>query len=259
MNVAQTEAVAVDGPAGEQHPLSRVQTDLFCGDCGENLYARPIWRTEDTGLLVARCPRCGKVHPAVEALPYRRVWRARLGVTLGLAWVGLLLTAAAIGLTVDYALQLEAPRWDYQKTEASPYLQPTLNWPRTLGQFRWLLPLAGGLCVGFGVLLASALYHWRARWHVLAAAALPFAGLLIAWLEWRDRRFYMDWSEDPLRDMLLIAAIVAAVQAVGGVIGVCIGRPVVRGLLRVLLPNASRKHFAFLWRRDGRQLPLGPH
>ena len=106
-----------------------------------------------------------------------------------------------------------------------------------------------------GAALSCLLYHWRRFWHVALMIVLPPA-MLALWVGevFLEPEYYLP----RLQAGLACALITAAAMMVGGAIGVLIGRPIGRGLLRVLLPNRPRQLFAFLWRRDGKEMPVGP-
>jgi len=235
---------------GPDHPVTAIQTDIFCGSCGANLYGRPVWRTVDTHLLVVTCPRCGKLAPASEAMPYRRVWRQRLGLTLSLSWIMLLLGAFVACVSIEASLQAETPSYSRRADGRRVYLDREAT-QRTLA---YTGPISLGAGFAAGCLLACALYHWKRRWHIFAAMIVPmvatgFVALAAVGSEYRQLR---------LSNAFGVFLLVMAIQALGGILGVCVGRPVGRALVRALLPNHTRKFFAFLWRRDGKEMPLGP-
>ncbi len=246
-----------DEPTGPDHPVSRIQTDIFCPDCGDNLYDRPVWRTEDTGLLVATCDRCGKIAPANEALPYRRVWRQRLGVTLMLGWMLLLGGSLATIVGFECAIQMEPVRMNYERVDATSRdytrrMVTSINWDRTQDELLWMVPMSLALTFAAGCFLVCTVYHWRIGWHLLAAIAVPAIAMGFVWLARNGG--YRNWFAIAAPVILAVAAL----QIGGGLVGVLVGRPVGRWVIRVLLPNRGRKYFAFLWRRDGKELPQGP-
>lgn len=257
-----TDATEQDSPSaepcGEGRPLSRVQTDMFCHGCGANLYNRPVWRTNETQLLVVRCGRCGKISSANEVLPYRRVWRQRLGLVLMLLWLatlgGALLTLVAVELVILH----ETPRRNY-RSHYGPSYGPSrreigFDWSGTKEELTWAVPTSLIVTFAGGCLLSCAVYHWKMRWHVMAALAVPMIAAALFWLEYSHGR-YETWLRTGA--MHTIYAI-TALHMFGGVAGILLGRPVARKVLRVLLPSRSRGFFSFLWRRDGKDVPMGP-
>ncbi len=238
MTQTDTDHAGTDELVGEDHPLSRARTDLSCRQCGSSLYARPIWRTTEARLPVVRCQRCGTIAPAAEVLPYRRMWRQRLGMMLTLGWLCVLCGLLAVVVLAELASQ----------SMVGP-LDPYWNWTvkhseRTRTLLRWLSLIGPAAAFAGGCLLACAMYHWSARAQMAAAVALPMLALLCVWM---DRVKWERWGADgrwPVYSM-------AGVQIVSGVLGGLAGRP----LLRALLPAWLRRLFAFLWRRDGKEIP----
>jgi hypothetical protein len=93
-------------------------------------------------------------------------------------------------------------------------------------------------------------YHWPRMAHFLAALGVPLCVALIVWIAMQidrpDADFDWAWPY-VLGDAL--------VQMVGGVLGVMAGRPIARGLIRVLLPPGLRQVLAFIWLVDGKVVP----
>jgi len=242
---------------GPDHPVDVIHTDVFCQWCGANLYGSDVWRTEGTHLLVVTCSRCGRLAPASEATPYRRIWRQRLGLTLSLCWMSLLLAGFAAFVAIEAALQVTSAE---MRRQSNYYyyrsgIQPELDRGRTAEALRVTIPISLMATFAAGCLLACALYHWERPWHIAAAALSPvlatgFVALAALESEYAQSRFAVS---------LHVFFVVMLVQIGGGLIGVSVGRPVGRAVIRILLPNRTRRYFAFLWRRDGKELPLGPY
>ncbi|MDB5300946.1 MAG: hypothetical protein JWO87_2609, partial [Phycisphaerales bacterium] len=53
MNEIESEAQV--GPV-----ISNIHTDTFCESCGYNLHTQAVVRDERLGLLICRCPECGR-------------------------------------------------------------------------------------------------------------------------------------------------------------------------------------------------------
>ncbi len=251
MSQTDTSQTGTDELAGEQHPLSRVRTDLFCRECGASLYERPVWRTTEARLLVVRCERCETIVSANEVLPYRRIWRQRVGAMMTLGWLCVLggLLVAAAGVQAD--LQVYTPVVSYARASSQ---FPLLDADRT--RARLVRSISISLVVSFvvGCVLACGLYHWPTWCHSLAAAGLPALVLALVRLS-RSGPLYAKWYA---AGALGVMVGVMAVQIVGGIVGALVGRAVARGALRMALPNRLRGFFAFLWRRDGMDMPVGP-
>ena len=249
----QLVATQTAPPAGEDHPVSRVQADMFCHDCGANLYGRSVWRTPDTGLLVARCGQCGRLWPANEALPYRRVWRQRLGVAMMLGWFGILgLTLLAFIWTTGY-MEHSTVAWGYAGYGTPGGYVIEIDWPKTWTQFKQSTPVCVILSFVGGCLLACTVYHWRRWWYCVGVLFVHVCALVIVFLAWNE----MDSPGGFLQAAAPVVLLMAGLQAVAGIAGVLVGRPIGRTVIRMLLPNRSRQFFAFLWRRDGKEVPLG--
>jgi hypothetical protein len=72
-------------PLPPQRPLARhtqLETDLFCEHCGYNLHGQPVNRDERLGILVCRCPECGRFHPAGHRTTATSVWLSRFAAAL---------------------------------------------------------------------------------------------------------------------------------------------------------------------------------
>src|SRR4051812_19229538 len=79
----------------EDHPptargVSVVETDAFC-DCGYNLHGQVVWRDEGLGILVCRCPECGRHAAAGRFTGIHSAWLHRLSMALVILWVMFLL------------------------------------------------------------------------------------------------------------------------------------------------------------------------
>lgn len=112
---------------------SVIETDTFCEACGFNLMTQPVWRDEALGLLVCRCPECGRHHAAQGKTTIGTAWLHRLG-TLGLvAWVGLVLlvvTALFFGMIGNLAAAEELLTWQRTETLDGVAVQQTWD-PKT--------------------------------------------------------------------------------------------------------------------------------
>lgn len=85
-----TRLAAYDNPAmSEPVPVttSVIETDTFCEGCGFNLFTQPVWRDQRLGILVCRCPECGRHQHATGRSTVGTVWLNRLATAALLAWV----------------------------------------------------------------------------------------------------------------------------------------------------------------------------
>src|SRR4029079_18116386 len=77
-------------PLPPQRPLARytqLECDLFCENCGYNLHGQPVNRDERLGILLCRCPECGRFHPAGHRTTATSVWLSRLAAAFLALWV----------------------------------------------------------------------------------------------------------------------------------------------------------------------------
>lgn len=255
--------------------VGHVQTDTFCESCGYNLHTQAVVRDQRLGLLVCRCPECGRFSAAGRATSASRVWLNRFDTGLLIAWILFLLALFSLcslflGL-VAYGHVMQDVRFEsFQRPvpnrpgQSYPMMRYTLRdaqlsgiendieWQRREQLERALLVgitallglLAGGL---FSVLL------WHVKGWRRALALLPaFVGC--GWSA-------VVWSNDPMtvwvRDWgLRRMGLVCLGECVAIVVGVYLGRPVARGLLHILLSPKLRQHLAFLWTVDGKRLAM---
>lgn len=245
--------------------IGQIQTDTFCEGCGYNLHAQAVMRDERLGILVSRCPECGRFAPAGHSTTAARLWLSRvLTLCLGV-WVLVVLGLFALctlfmGMTAYGHLQNDvrwrqvarplsgSPSYEYYVFTPAPGDAAALQ----NQQFeRWAMAmLAAGLGLFAGMLFSVLLWHLRWPWRALAWVP-PLVGCGVAALGWANDPAAVHLQAWGLR---WIAAY-WAIECVGVGVGLLLGRPVVRGLLRVLVPPRPRQHLAFLWLVDGRQPP----
>lgn len=76
-----------------------IEMDAFCEGCGFNLCKQAVWRDERLGLLVCRCPECGKHQSGQGRSTVGTVWLSRLATAALVGWVvGILLFVLGVGL-----------------------------------------------------------------------------------------------------------------------------------------------------------------
>lgn len=91
---------ASDIPDRPKTPLQRhvrIESDLFCRHCGYNLYTQPVHTDERLGLLIVRCPECGRFESANAASNATRPWVLRIATILLAFWAFSLITLIAFG------------------------------------------------------------------------------------------------------------------------------------------------------------------
>ena len=103
---------------------------------------------------------------------------------------------------------------------------------------------SAGFAAGAVGLLAVAAWHLRRRWHVAAAvvlATVPSAWAAVGFTNGPDTRLADVWAIGQ-------AAMFGGAALAAGVLAAFLARPVLRGLVRLLLPPGMRGPVGFLWR-----------
>ncbi|MDB5353638.1 MAG: hypothetical protein JWN24_91 [Phycisphaerales bacterium] len=264
--MTQTETEAQVGPV-----ISHIHADTFCESCGYNLHSQAVMRDERLGLLVCRCPECGKWAAAGQGTSASRVWLNRFGTLLLVGWVLVLLVIFGLGTLflgmLPYGYMMSFTHWKNVEV-------PIANMPgkhQTVYRYELRDPppsdsdeaadlraqrtitmcVAAALAAVIGGLHAVFLWHARGPWRILAFA-LPLAGCVGAWVIWNMDPQTVDlssWAVPRIAWFLLL-------ECLGVSLGLLLGRPIIRGLLRILVPPKPRQHLAFLWTVDNRKAPL---
>lgn len=212
----------------------RVQLEDKCWRCDYILRTQAIMIDAATGLAVVRCPECGTVQLADSLSTRDYTWHKRLSAGKTMAVIAVVaLGALAILPCVGYfELLIQAVTgWGEERS---------VNWVT----FAVVTLLTAG---GMLLLMCGLLYRLN---RPIRLAILIVVPLLAGLLRYGDLR----WPPDVRLVILLPGGIVLATMtaAVGWW---C--RPLLRGLVRVLCPNASRYIFEDLWQVDGRVVTLG--
>jgi hypothetical protein len=254
--------------------VGQVQTDTFCPGCGYNLHTRPVTRDERLGILVCRCPECGRFSAAGQTTTAARPWLNRLATMLLTGWVFFLLLLFALcslflgmlayGHTMEMVgyRQTNVPRLVNGRMVYTGYGYYQLRYeirhiPRedVDGQARhewaqgWLTFFAVLLGLIAGLLFGSLLWHCRG-WRRLLGFLPPAVGCAVAAILWIGNPATIeirDWGLMQIGELFVIELI-----AVG--VGLLTGRRFARGLVRVFVPPKARQHLAFLWIADGKIL-----
>ncbi|MCK4873435.1 MAG: hypothetical protein KAS72_11975 [Phycisphaerales bacterium] len=240
--------------------LALVETDRYCDQCSHNLLSQAIRRDERTGVLLVRCPECGRLHPAAGTATAVRPWLHRFAVILLLLWfatIGFAVTMvgmAQVGLTIAIMEELTTSTRIVNITGTSTTVVRTQH--RTpVAQTRdhfWMVLSTRVLlgAVGFIAMTASviAFHHWR-RWaQLILATGPPIVVASLLWIGFAyDQPGLMAWSIRPIAGS-------AAALIVGGLIAVLVGRMVARFMVIALVPPRMRWPLAFLWIADGKTL-----
>jgi hypothetical protein len=256
----------------DQQPLvARLETDRFCDQCGYNLHSQAVRRDARTGLLLCRCPECGRFHSARDGVTVGRVWRQRIGTLALFAWVltilgaSLVLALIQVGIAAgtldelttycEVPLSAAGPLQPAERARISP--AESTVWrqqPRELTSeyiaFLWLMyALAAAVGWAFAMLLVVTMHHWRRVGYLVPVTLLPAAVGAIIWYIWSVTCPHLsEWGAGYILRL-------AGANLAGGVLGVCFGRPLARLVVTLVLPPRIRQVLAFLWLADGKPPP----
>src|SRR5256885_10210974 len=271
-------------PPPAVRPLERhaqLEVDHFCDACGYNLHGQDVTRDPHLGVLVCRCPECGKFHPAGAGSTATSIWLSRLATLALFAWVLIVLCGIfwiGVGFAALQGGYVDQMSWNKDVTpDGKPVewlndknyikgtnivvnqvvsvrttVRPTNDKP----QWWWEQgPYVLGcvlLGVGAGVLWVVILWHWpRHRYAYAMLLPLLCAGIVLFVVGIDDEYDHIrGWV---VRTVLMIALFQAAMIA----LGLWIGRPLGRTVVRMLIPPRPRQFLAFLWYADGKKMP-GP-
>jgi hypothetical protein len=246
--------------------VGHVQADAFCEGCGYNLHTQVVTRDERLGILICRCPECGRFTAAASLTPVRHVWLNRLGFGLLMFWI-LFLLGLFVLLSIFHGVMANgfvhtsvqfqniAPRanarvWRYYYVERTPPLDRD---EASRERFERAVLLLVSVLLGAiaGGLVSVCMWHVH-DWRRFVAFAPAFLGVGIT---------FLGWSNDPsarqvqgiVREQI---ALCLALELIGVLVGLRLGRPLARAALSIILPPKPRQHLAFLWTTDGKQLKL---
>jgi len=246
--------------------IGHVETDTFCEGCGFNLFTQSVVRDERLGVLICRCPECGKFSAAGRTNSAARVWLNRLGTVLLTVWVFFLLGLFSLctlflgmlsfgHMTEQTTMKPDAHAantygYSYHYVLRDPSRDEEEARQNTMEAI--ILDCTGGLLAALtGGLFSVLLWHVKG-WRRLPALLPPLLGSGFAALIWIAEpagRFIREWGLKQIVAYCLFEVIATA-------IGVLIGRPVARAVLKILTPPKVRQHLAFLWIVDGKVLPV---
>jgi len=250
--------------------IGHMQTDTFCEGCGYNLHTQAVMRDERLGLVVCRCPECGRFAAAGHGTAVTRVWLNR-AATLGLGiWVlfalalfalcSLFLGMVSYGHVMNNVTWTQVQQSVVGKTGKFTQAQyeyrirtPQPEDPFWAERQRFQELALGAIAVGLGLLTGSlfTVLLWHVRWPWRALAWMPpLLGCCVAALIWvNDSMALAIWQWG-----LNWIIVYCLMECAAVFIGLWLGRPIVRGMLRLILPPKPRQHLAFLWTIDGKQL-----
>jgi hypothetical protein len=250
-------------------PIGRLETDTFCPHCHYNLVSQSVLRDQRLEILVVRCPECGRFSAAGQGATATRVWLNRLATAFTAGWVLflalLLLTATfflgmmSFGMVMAFAEFKATPHLNAAGAPASYtyYYVPreASDYPDAARELRTELIVMTSVtfALGFvaGGIVTVLLWHLRG-WRRWLAIVMPTVGCGVSMLI-----FSLDPSYQSIRQWgrpRIAGAF--ALEAIGVIVGLQLGRPIVRGILRLLAPPKLRQHFAFLWIVDHKRLAM---
>lgn len=250
--------------------IGLIQTDTFCEGCGYNLHTQAVTRDERLGILICRCPECGRYSAVGQTTTAARVWLNRLATVLLTSWVFFLLVLFALCsfflgmLAYGHMAEMTeyrpvAPIQTIKPGYADPYRylrvvkQIPANDADQLNEQWWAQAWLAVLTISLGLitggLFAVLLWHCKGWVRILAflPAVLGCGVASTGWISEPQAPAMRVWGLLHIGVYLLIDLL-----AIG--IGLLLGRWFARGLIRVLVPPKPRQHLAFLWLTDGKVL-----
>lgn len=232
-------------------PVARLETDRFCTECGYNLNTQAVWRDERLGILLCRCPECGRHHPAESNVTMAQDWLRRLTSIFATIWmIGVVIFLSLVMLVMTgFSLSL-ADGWQLARLEtvlATGTRKDLLEFVATSMPAFVVLMIAAWTFVGVINLLAS---HIPARRLWLAALMPPAvaAGVILMFTDWSSPKP----TSPAFWPMVGIVAVVTGGTAVAAFM---LARPIWRGLALIVLPPKVRLAVAGLWTSGGRAVP----
>lgn len=259
-------------PSFDQLPqVGQVELDRYCAGCGYNLRQQAVRREPTTHLLLCKCPECGAFEPANQATTRPRSWFAQLVYLLWLIWI------AAIGFALVGAISAAA-NLSYETGELlneTRYLDKPIPDPRAEGtgsvrtiNFEYQLHpldgehalelsgyLLGAFLVAVGLLTVALLFvpHWSRKSYVGFALAWPIIALIVFYGMRLVDHYTIDYATSGLKLWIFLSPFLIVLFAIaGGLTAICLSRPIVRLIIRILIPARQRGPFAYLWLVDGK-------
>lgn len=255
--------------------VGQVQTDTFCPGCGYNLHTRPVVRDERLGILICRCPECGRFSAAGQTTTAARPWLNRSATMLLTGWVFFLLLTFALCslflgmLAYGHTMEMVGYRQSsfpqlvngrfvpgyrrYQLRYEIRQIHREDNDEQTRHEWAqgWLAFFAILLGLITGMMFSAFLWHCRG-WLRLFGFLPVIASSAVAMVLWIGNPATEEirvWGLLQIGEFFLIE-----LAAIG--VGLLFGRRFARGLIRVMVPPKVRQHLAFLWITDGKVLKL---
>jgi hypothetical protein len=109
--------------------VGHIQTDAFCESCGYNLNTQAVTKDERLGILICRCPECGRFSAAGKSTSARQPWLNRFGVALLIVWIGFLIWAFGMLALFQGMIAYGHAFAAVQYPNMTPTTQPTFPGP----------------------------------------------------------------------------------------------------------------------------------
>jgi hypothetical protein len=288
------DAIEPQAVAGQPAPQCPLETDHFCEACGYNLHGQIVTRDPRLGILICRCPECGRHHAAGTGTSAARIWLKRLGTFLLVAWVLFVVAAALVGTAVLGAIQ-SAHLYSYTESTWINVDRPPAPRERYVVAYGTRLtevrvarrevrrPPVVELRRPYGDIEFHDMYYSNypgpdpARLLSAGSAVTAFGlGVFVAVALWHVRRSRQWWALSA--PALAGAAALSlwcywpesegtrgwAAWRVGGYVllqsvflglGLYYGRPLARAVVRTIVPPRPCQLLTFLWTADGKPPP----
>ena len=247
--------VIVDLPSASR-PVGQIQTDAFCEGCGYNLYTQAVTRDERLGLLVCRCPECGRYAVPGRATDAGRPWLQRLGAVLLVVYILFLLYGIGFGLAglwAVHAAHLEDVERPVVVTRPGNMTAGIYSYRRSANfEADWMaMVLSAAVGYALGSFIAIFFCHWKRR--AWLAVAIPLLLAVAVHFVWVRTSSGLTTHVERLGRWNSFQH--ATVQVAGLFLALLIARPVTRGFLRLMLARPLLPYFANLWLADDLKPP----
>ena len=263
--------------------VARIDGVRPCLHCGHDLHGQPIRREESLGLLVTFCPECAQAASLVD-YPSLGIWGRRLGVLSLICMIIMVLVFLVVsvmslfgiimGLTselygpaqsamnsmIDGGWQVERSWWEANAAKARATMWSSVNYrdPDFVGIGLLFLPI----CFIIGVIWSGILLGLRRRYLPLVGIAICVLGWLCIWPVLITDGNYNTSNQISAyrlarRELVpMLSFLVMTGLSIPLMLGLSFGRPILRSLVKVVLPPGSRGMLRPLWEIDGIQVPL---
>jgi hypothetical protein len=247
--------------------VGKLDADRVCQRCLHQLQGTVVYRETRLDIRYVRCNECG-IHMPVTEFPHSWKWlrRTALFLTIGIALVALALLAADVAAVATSSYQIA---WDvirpigqafsganvpmgsdpavFDRIASTPLVQSRVRESALV----MLIPLSIIGTVG-GFLWSAVLLHRRLKW-VLLIQLLPL-GLAIAFsvMAWFIER-PMSWTSWSYMDVAMARFGLPYIFMMFGwtcacrALAVVVARPIIRGVLWVIVPRRIRDAVASVW------------